>query len=201
MPRNYRSRETCYVPIKMGNTTISYGFPSGLLQSLRDDFGQTVLGTNLPTGFVFGANSPKPRRASKRLAAGYVSSYCSDAKASELKKKGYKLTAKKVRSAINTGISKTVYVTIGGIKYAWNQPSFVGSPPDSYNQLGVKDASNSDVDLVFGATFPKPPRFAFEQVISETETNVISTFIDPTKGESAGNAKWVSVQAARYYPL
>jgi hypothetical protein len=200
MPRNYKTRDVCYVAISLGSTTINYGFPSGLDDARRSDFGQTVLTTALPSNFCFGVNAPKPSRASRRFSTGYISSFCADDKVRTLKAAGYRTTRKKIRGVITSGLSRTVYVTIGGIKYAWNRPNFVGAAPASYSQLGVQEATATDTDLIFGATYPKPPRYAFEQEIGG-EINVISSFVDPSNAEAATGGGWQLIKPASYYPF
>ncbi|MBF2016298.1 MAG: hypothetical protein IGS23_14055 [Rivularia sp. T60_A2020_040] len=199
MPRNYRKRDLVSVVIKMGQTTINYGFNTGLIEGQRANFGQVAVANSLPTGFVFGANAPKPARASKRTTTGYNSSYAADDKIKTLREAGWRTTRKKTRGITSGGLSRTVYVTIGGINYAWNLPSSA-SEPTSLEQVGIKNAKVTDLDLIFGAEFPKPPRYAI--AFGEGDAGgTYSTYIDPEKETEAVGAGWNKVKPARYYPL
>ncbi|NJO58889.1 MAG: hypothetical protein HC836_11250 [Richelia sp. RM2_1_2] len=199
MPRNYRSRDLVAVAIKVGASTINYGFKTGLPTGDRAAFGQTAVTTSLPAKFVFGANAPKPARASKRTATGYNSSYAADDKLTSLRTAGWRTTRKKTRGITSGGLSRTVYVTIGGINYAWNLPS-AASEPTSLTQVGVKNATATDLDLIFGAEFPKPPRYSIAVGTGETG-GTYSTYIDPSKETEAATAGWSKVKPAKYYPL
>lgn len=199
MPRNYRKRDLVYVTIKVGVTTINYGFLTGLVSANRASFGQTAITANLPTAFCFGANAPKPSRASKRETTGYISSYCADDKINALKAAGYRTTAKKVRAPQLGGLAPTVFITIDGIKYAWNSPK-AAAQPTSYNSTGIQAATANDTDLVYGAEFPKPPRYAIEITGSDNQSGTFSTFVDPSNEDALATAGWSKVQAQRSYP-
>jgi hypothetical protein len=199
MPRNYRKRDLVYVAIKVGPTTINYGFLTGLKPADRTDFGQIEITTNLPTAFCFGANAPKPARASKREPTGYVSSYCADNKINTLKDAGYRTSRKKQRSPQLGGLSKTVYVTIEGIKYAWNTPA-IATEPQGYNSAGIQSATANDIDLIYGAEFPKPPRYATEISGADNLSGTFSTFVDPSNEAALITAGWQKVKGQSYYP-
>lgn len=192
MPRNYSARTLSYVTVAQG-VNIKYGFWSGLKTSLRDNYGQTeIIASTKVEGLVIGANSPKPYRASTKSSSGYESSWCSHDKVAALKKAGYQVLSPKVRSASVTKLSKTVYVTINGIKYAWQMPL----PPSGVDltALGVKDATANDNDLVFGASFPKPPRVS--KLIQTTDGGgLFSSFCDPSKLSSLPDGWLISEPA------
>lgn len=201
MPRNYGERTLVTVAITSGGVNINYGFLSGLRESLRSNFGQVVTTTSLPTNFCFGANSPKPGRASKKLATGIVSSFYADAKRSELKKAGYDVTRKKIRAIQTGGLAPVYFVTIGGIKYAWNMAymSEQTLPSDLVTAAGVTKAENDEKGLVFGAEFPKPPRYTREVTINGNAERFTS-FVDPEKIKSASE-EWQPVVPAKFYPI
>lgn len=199
MPRNYRKRDLVYVSIKAGTTTINYGFLTGLKVADRTDFGQIEITNQLPTAFCFGANAPKPARASKREPTGYVSSFCADDKINTLKDAGYSTTRKRQRSPQLGGLSKTVYITIDGIKYAWNTPA-IATEPEGYNSTGIQAATANDLDLVYGAEFPKPPRYATEISGADNLSGTFSTFVDPSNEAQLGTAGWRKMKGKSTYP-
>ena len=159
---------------------IKYVFASKLKESLRSDFGQTrVTKAFNVTGAILGANSPSPTKASKKFPDGYEGSYCSNAQISALRKKRYRITRPKLRVPSASNLSKAVYVTINGVKYAW-QMSLPNAEQGSFEELsgpiGITpvDLSADNADLVWGASFPKPARATF--VKTEANGDVIATF-------------------------
>lgn len=200
MPRNYSVRTLVSVKINHQGTELNYGFNSGLKDSLRSDFGQLEITTALPKNFCFGANSPKPGRASKKTTTGIVGSFCADEKRSALRKSGYSVTRKKVRGVQTDGLAPTYYVTIGGIKYAWYLTYMTGQvlPSDLITAAGVKKAKADEQGLVFGADFPRPPRYAREVTINGNPEK-FTTFIDPEKASTIKD--WKSVEPSRFYPI
>lgn len=157
-----------------------YGFASG-----ADDADRTALGQKPRSAItgpvVWRANSPTPARASKKKATGTVSSFIDYTKIASARAAGWKVGGAKMRLGSETAKTKTVYVTIQGIKYAWRIPLETLTFMGNVEPLGIKVATAADKDLVFGADFPKPPR------AKKIEgTSVISTFYDPTKDLPAG---------------
>lgn len=204
MPRNYRNRTPSCVTIPIGGATINYGFNSGLKDTDRAAFGQTVIDFAAPPAkLVFGANSPKPYRASKRETTGYTASFCSHDKVATLRTAGYSITNFKSRTATKTVLSKTYVVDIGGIAYAWIAPNFPsGLTDEDLTALGVQLATASDEDLVFGASMPKPARYSKEITGGAGEgTNRVTVFIDPTKEDSAVTAGWTKVKSRKTYTI
>ncbi|KST64076.1 hypothetical protein [Mastigocoleus testarum] len=191
MARNYRSRDPVYVVTSSGTGNFNYGFNTGLKTDKRSNFGQTAIDFNsVPDKTAFGVNSPKPARASKKETSGYESSWCSDDKIASLKASGYKVIPGRRRFGGNSALSQTLYVTIQGIKYAWISPllpSFV--PATDLAELGVKQASAGDKDLIFGASQPKPSRFKKDFTQGETSGS-FSIFIDPAQEDNAIAKGW-----------
>lgn len=194
MARNLRSRRLVTVTVSQALPSLRYGFRSRLRDSERSRFGQTVVdSTENVTGLVIGANAPKPARAAKKAATGWEGSYCSHSVIATLKTAGYRITAgkatRKPRAA--NSISKVVYVTVNGVKYAWYSPSSTVSA--NTGGVGIKDASPSDNDLIFGAEFPKPPRY---KIIVGDDS--FSSFIDPSNIDQATTANWFPVDDGNY---
>jgi hypothetical protein len=78
-----------------------------------------------------------------------------------------------------------VFITIQGVKYAWSLPNDTAANIGNLTALGIRQATNADTDLVFGATYPIPPK-AYRTVGTGAAVNVISTFYDPSVTLPAG---------------
>lgn len=194
MARNLRSRRLVSVTVSAALSTLKYGFRSGLRDSEQSRFGQTQITTaNDVLNLVIGANAPKPARAAKKMATGWEGSYCSHTAIATLKVAGYRITAgkstRKPRAA--TANSRVVYVKLNGIKYAWYYTA--STVAANIATVGVREASGSDNDLIFGAEFPKPPRY---KVIIGDDS--FSSFIDPSSLEQAQGASWFPVDDGNY---
>lgn len=175
-------RELVYVTPYTG-ATIKYGFKTNVRGAERVALGHTVAVGN-EAQLVIGANSPKPGRASK----GGTNSYYDVAQRNALKAAKWVLTPGKRRRALTTARTKPVYVTIDGVKYAWNQPTQTHTAiAGEAAALGVVDATRAMDDLVFGASFPKPPRARKLITVGEganQREESYSTFIDPDAADS-----------------
>lgn len=195
MPRNYSKGTLVYVSVP-GYSDLKYGFSSRIDQNLRSDFGQTVISAGTAsqlTNFVLGANSPKPFRASKFFnnTRGYQASYCGVSQVVNLRKAGYQVTRGRRRYGKNTALSVTRYVTLNGIKYAWQSPKAVSGKPIDYSLLGVKEAASGADDLIFGATFPKPAR----ATTTDEDGSKLSSYCDPTQEAALRAENWTVVKA------
>lgn len=210
MPRNYGTAEPVYVPLTIGTSSLKYGFPC----RLQRDSEYTTLGITAITaaaindtliqGMIWGANSPKPPRASKIFDTnppGSESSFCSNATATlaAARADGWRIRPAKIsRKGTQTPRSVTAYVTINGVKYAWQMPRTQTGVLDVTTlsgTIGVRIADASDDDLVFGASFPKPPRA--KRNVSDPEDpadDTFSSFYDPS---STLPAEWVAVNAPK----
>lgn len=127
-------------------------------------------------GVFFGANSPKPTRATKEFTSGTVGSYCSTAKIGALKADNWNITRKnRIRGVKTSGKTRTVYVDMpGGYKYAWN---ITAAEAALATDLGFVAATGSDAgSLIWGINSPKPPRATKKDASGST-----STFIKPLK--------------------
>ncbi|OLP18084.1 hypothetical protein BST81_13750 [Leptolyngbya sp. 'hensonii'] len=169
MARRRGERVPVFVNLTNG---LKYGFQTQktTFGSHGKELGQTAYTTQ--TGVFFGANSPKPNRATKIFATGSESSFCSAAKEAALKKAEWVITKKSSRRGIKSaGITRTVYVDMpGDYKYAWN---LTAAEFDLAPILGFQQATGSMPDLVWGS-YPKPPRAS-----KQTPDGRVSTFCKP----------------------
>lgn len=171
MARNRGERVKVYVSLGQ----LKYGF---LTQKQGHNAHKTALGQtafNSAPGVFFGANAPKPPRATYTGAENTFSSFCSTDKVKTLKKtEGWTVNDRTRRRGVKTsGKTRTVYVDMpGGWKYAWNIPV---SEMDLASTLGFVQAAGSDAaELIWGVQEPKPPRAS-----RRTAEGTQSTFIKP----------------------
>lgn len=197
MPRNTNDRSLVWVKVSAALPDLKYGFQSGMDTGSRSALGQTPVTDALYNqGLVVGANAPKPSRASrKRTGSGYEGSFCSYDVIATLKQAGWSITpgkpTRKPRPA--NGLSKCVYVTMpGGVKYAWYSP--IGQNAPTLGTIGVRDATGSDNDLIFGSEFPKPPRY--KKLL--TDGSSFSSFVDPTNVDAAVSDGWFPSDDGNY---
>ncbi len=185
MARRRGNRILVYTELAGG---LKYGFQTQ--ESIHNAY-KAILGQTTyegAAGVFFGANSPKPGRASKEFASGRVSSFCSSKTATRnsLRADGWTIS----RGGSNRGVklagkTRTVYVDMpGGYKYAWNLTR--AEVAEATGELGVKLATGNENDLIWGST-PKPPRAQ-----KQTAAGSVSTFSDPSEaaGVAAAEAGW-----------
>lgn len=164
-------------------TPVKYGFPSNVDAAVATACGHQQI-TGDVVGLVFGANSPKPGRASRKNAAGESqSSFYDFAVYFQLIEDGWSVSLPKRKRGGTTARGRSVYVTVNGIKYAWNMTNRQAQRIGDLAGLGIEQATNNDTDLVFGASQPKPPS-ARKVEVGEGGTDVISTFVDPTRADN-----------------
>ncbi len=137
-------------------------------------------------GVFFGANRPKPPRASIETANGTDSSFCSVKQIDALEKAGWQVKKKTTLPGVRkVGKTRTVFVPMpGGYNYCWNiQTAMLVHKGD----LSFQEATASTPDLVMGINNPKPPR-AMKKINGES----YSTFIAPQQSalDKAINAGW-----------
>lgn len=182
MARNRGERIKVYVD--MG--PLNYGF---LTQKQGHNAHKAVLGQtayNGAAGVFFGANAPKPPRATYDGSENSFSSFCSSKKVSTIKKtEGWTVNDRTRRRGVKTsGKTRTVYVEMpGGWKYAWNIPN---SEIGLASVLGFVQATGADApDLIWGVNEPKPPRAS-----RRTAEGSQSTFVKPQASamDAASNA-------------
>lgn len=192
----YKTRELCTVSIKTpdvdGNgTLLKYAFYTNIPDSARTKLGITTvaLGTALPVNCVLGPSFPKPAKASKRFTDRSTSSFVSESAIAAARLDGWRVIRSRRLPRIHLGqnandLVRTVYVTIKGIKYAWNIPTVslgkIGE--DGTLSLGIKYAVADDVsELCFGANYPKPPRASKTFGTTADDLSTVQTFYDPDK--------------------
>lgn len=174
MARARGARQEVFVTIG----SVKYGFRA----SARSSPYRTVLGHVVVTdanrgGVIFGANSPKPNRASKEISGSVVSSFCDPSQESTLagssQNGGWAISRTSRRRGItNTPKARTVFVNMpGGWRYAWN---ITRAELDLADDLGFTVAVGTESGLVFGAQSPKPPR-----ATRKANGQITSTFIEP----------------------
>lgn len=207
----YNTKDLVYVHITIpvaegegqGTTSLKYGFFTNIPSGNRTDLGHVAIAANQyadpPVGLVMGCSFPRPRRASKRETARFVSSYVSREQMVAARKKGYRVSPSRTNSKINLSPASfvtSVYVTIRGVNYGWNIPKVtITNVGDLAGSLGVKTANAGDRDeLCFGANFPKPPQASIIKV-SGDDIKTIRTFYDPSKDLTGG---WTPSRPGRY---
>jgi hypothetical protein len=174
---------------------VNYAFFTNIPTASRTALGQVAITTpeNPPLGTVIASNFPKPRRASKRDALRFTSSFCSAALITQLKIAGWRINKLRVtKPPLHTpelrpkSFIRTAYVTFRGIKYGWQLPKVtITNVTDAVlGQLGVKFATPGDFDeLCFGADAPKPPKAKVtigEGEGASAKSKDLSTFYDPS---------------------
>ncbi|NER80901.1 MAG: hypothetical protein F6K42_15295 [Leptolyngbya sp. SIO1D8] len=178
----YDPRRPVYV-VPFNASAVRYGFNTnvdaadGVLLGHKNAFEGTV------TGLVFGANAPKPARATRRRATGSVSSYCDYAEVAALRGAGWTVGNGRIRRGGSTPRGRVVAVTFNGISYAWVIPNdtFANVGADAA-ALGIRETTTNDFDLVFGANKRSQPPRASTVKGTGDNTNIITTFYDPSGG-------------------
>lgn len=189
----YGPRDLVYVTPFSGSTT-KYGFLTNVDAAAKTALGHTAVTGNYPTGLVIGANAPKPPRAKKTTATGTESSFVDTASITSAKTAGWKVSAGKVRTGASSSKAKTVKITFEGNELAWKMPNYLYTKISAdIAALGILDAASTDLDLVFGARYPKLPRVA---KIDATTGNRYTTFCDPAALDALPTG-WTTVRASQ----
>ena len=181
------------IPVYVTFNGLKYGFQTqqAIHESYKGELGQTTYAG--AAGVVFGANSPKPNRASKLFEAGTISSFCSSDKEKTLRAANWVIDSHKSgrRGLKTSGLSRTVFVPMpGGYNYAWN---ITAAELAEVGVLGIEEATADSGILVWGSS-PKPPRASKMEGGSR-----VSTFIKPQQSviNAAVEAGW-SVKGVDY---
>lgn len=192
----YNRRDPVTVPL---GTSMLYAFTTNVDLNERVALGHNAVTGLYSIGSFIGANSPKPRRARRLGPTGWNSSFVAEVPATiaALKAAGWQVSRPPKRRAIvpSTLASArvtTVYVSIGGIKYAWNMPreTFVKITQDVLTSLGIQIPTQLETDtLVWGSTIPKPAKAQFIVATGGTGTpidgqDLLTTFVSPTAEQS-----------------
>lgn len=194
-----------YLPVKYraGSTqTINYGFSTRIEATESTELGQIDLASAAPTGaLVFGANRPKPNRATKKNGSAggtgttgkgaTTSSFVADGAMNTARAAGWKISYTGKGAGPRKSANKTaVFVEVAGIKYAWMIPDRLltyGS------QVGFAPVQGTD-EVIFGARAPKPAVFSKILGSSGGVTTTVSTFGDPTTAAASG---WSEIKGAK----
>ncbi len=183
MPNNkYDGKALVSVP--MGASMVCV-FETNVDSVARTALGHIPVLTAVPAFAFQGANSPKPTRAKILTADGWNSSFVTAVATTQaaLKEVGWQIGRAPQRRAIISGTTAravTVYVTIRGIKYAWNMPSEtrVKITDATLTALGINIATAADIPtLVWGATFPKPAKAQTFITGGTQGGDLLSTFV------------------------
>lgn len=200
----YKSKELCTVKIKtvgadgdgQGGTDFVYAFYTNIPTASRTKLGITTIaaGTALPTGSVLACSYPKPARATKRFTDRSTSSFVANSAIPDAKLDNWNIIKSRKLPSLHLGtdtnsLVRTVYVSLKGIKYAWNPPKVtlekIGDA--ALTALGIKYATADDItELCFGATYPKPPKAKKQLGTTADDMAVVQTFYDPDKDLPAG---------------
>jgi hypothetical protein len=173
------------VSVTMDNGLI-YVFETNVDTVERTGLGHVTLPAIVPALAFKGGNSPKPRRARRRTADGWNSSFCAATPATvvtALKTAGWQVGKIPKRRGIITGTTAratTVYVTVRGIKYAWNMTveSLNTMTQATATALGIERATAADIPtLVWGASIPKPAKVQFFNTAGPGNGDFLTTFV------------------------
>ncbi|MEG4915746.1 hypothetical protein [Microcoleus sp. B7-D4] len=183
MPLNkYDNRTLVSVPLSNG---LIYVFPTNVDTVARTALGHTVVPATVPASAFQGGDSPKPRRARILTADGWNSSFVASTPATiaAAKTAGYQISKHEKRQGrVPTSGSRatTVYVTVRGIKYAWNIPNetITTITQATLTALGIEIATAADeATLVWGASIPKPAKATFFSAAGPSGGDNLSTFV------------------------
>lgn len=188
----YDSRTLAFVK-PFASASFAYGFLTNAKESTRTACGVTLAESNIPTNLVIGCNAPKPGRASKFITDEYESCFYNYDKYATLRADGWSTTKPRVRVAKSSALSKPVYISISGIKYAWRMTAaqYGKITAAERTALGIDDVTSGERTVVWGCREPKPPK-----VGKTVGGDNISTFCDPTKLDSLP-AGWQSLGGSR----
>ncbi|NCO74173.1 MAG: hypothetical protein GW856_02780 [Cyanobacteria bacterium] len=188
MPRNTGKRTPVTVTTGISNgvavIVIKYAFLSGLKDTLRNDFRQTEILSNIDVAqLVFKVNNFKPPRASvyDGNTYGYEGSFCSSSAVASLKANGANITKLKFKPPALSGVSKSslYYCTINGLKYGY-RVNDLSLPSDFATATGLTLAGSNDI-ILMGASFPKMGQAKY---IDPTTGKVKSYMCDPGSYEN-----------------
>lgn len=186
---NYQKKQLLSITISGGAT---YLYESNVQpESIFTDLGITKVadGGPYPAGGFFEANHPKPHYARKKSAAGWNSSFISSDKVVAAKGNGWAVNPPRYRGIhklAGNSLVVSVYVTIDGVKYAWNMPKTSHTLIQaSLAGLGISVATDADIPtLVWGATAPRPAKVKRTNEAGTDGSDTYSTFC----GQAAENS-------------
>ncbi len=146
---------------------------------------QAVDVTTPVANLAFGVNYPKPRKATRVRSTGYTSSFVAPSALVTATAAGWDISkAKSKGRKSNTSLQVVVYVTVNGLKYAWGMSRRAWAKVKANApKFGIREATDADTDLIFGAQFPKPPRVASSITSGRGDSAKslkVTTFCDPS---------------------
>lgn len=192
--------DTSLVSIAVKGTAVRYGF-----RTTDDDAINAILGhavaldaTGLPVnGVIFGANSPKPPRASKKRISGETdTSFVGSDAIAGARAAGWKIIPGSIAVPRTTKLSVPVYVPVrtgvgdAGIayNYAWRMPRYqhniIGGELEILG-IGLVTQDNFD-EMWFGVNRPKPKRASRDLDGNSTITTFIATAREDNVGTPPG---------------
>jgi hypothetical protein len=191
-----KARDKVYVTPFTG-AVIKYGFLTNTDSAERTALGQTAVGSATVAKLVFGANTPKPGRASK----GGTNSYYSIEQRATLQGLKWNLSSPFLRPQRATTKTKAVFVEVDGVKYAWKMPNatYAAIGADRAN-LGIQDCVATEKDYVTGTSYPRPQRARKIITIGEapgTTEESYSTFVDDDAVGTGLPAGWTIISAGK----
>jgi hypothetical protein len=166
-------------------STVKYVFYTPIKESESTALGHAAVTAETAVAkLIFKANYPKPRRAFKQFATHSTQSFISESSIATASTAGWDISKSKSNGRKSNGrFSVVVYVTLNGIKYGWSIRKVIWAKiSGSAKTYGIVEAKPTD-NLVFGASFPKPPR-VIATVVTGEETSKHGTFYDPSKKDS-----------------
>lgn len=179
-----------------GLPDMKYGFSTDVSEATSTALGHVAASTNgvVAPGTVFGANSPKPPRASKKFEStvkGTESSFVATGAIAAAKAAGWKISPGKIRYPSATKFSVPVmvaykpYAATGTVNYAWSMPKYQHALIDTaLAGLGIELITGANyATAVFGINNPRPKR-AKLVVTGEGGTNTLTTFVSEAKSDS-----------------
>lgn len=190
MPLNkYDNKVLVSVPL---DNNLIYVFATNVDSVARTTLGHTPVPATTPALAFQGGNSPKPRRARILTADGWNSSFIAATPAviAAAKAAGWQVQkSTKRRGLVPTSGTRatTVYVTVRGIKYAWNIPNetIATITQATLTALGVEIATAADLPtLVWGASTPVPAKATFFSAAGPGGGDNLSTFVSQAQEDS-----------------
>lgn len=174
------------VPLTAPFADLIYAFKTIADTATSTILGHTAVTIATPvTGLIYRANHPKPKRASKTFPTEVRSSFVAPAAIAAAVAAGWNVSkAKSNGRKSNTARQVALYVTLNGINYGWgmSKKRWTNGVASSAAALGIKQITTEN-DIVFGATFPKPPRVA--GFTGKNGDKRVSSFYDPSNAAAA----------------
>lgn len=174
------------VPLAAPFAGLTYAFKTIADGATSTILGHTEVTIATPiTGLIYKANHPKPKRASKTFAASVKSSFVAPAAIAAAVAAGWNVSkAKSNGRKNNTARQVALYVTVNGINYGWgmSKQRWTNGVSSSAAALGIRQIT-TETDIVFGASFPKPPHV--NGFTGKNGDKRVSSFFDPSNAAAA----------------